>query len=279
MTGDILKRKYPVLVQYQTLPRQQRRAAQKLAKQLLRTTLPVPTEGRFGQNIRGALSTAYMKPENVVAVFTYDDGNGNWWGDVVLRKGQGTYQIGVAEESPYGSRAEALAHVERLIGKIKAMREDPLVAVFRQNGIDVESIEMLRVRHKQFGWRFIVRHIDTIGSEADQFAERHGIADNVDPTVFYYAEQAARAIVLYYAPEFTDGENQFLSPPAATDKCEDEIALWREAASFLLARGIGNVDDQTELDVEYERVSIIPDQNAKHPVGVLRHRLRDAVVN
>jgi hypothetical protein len=185
-----------VIVQYQTLPRQQRRAARKLAKQLLRTTLPVATEGRFGHTIRGALNTAFMKPENVVAVFTYDDGNGNWWGDVVLRKGQGTYQIGVAEDSPYRSREEALAHVEKLIGRIKAMREDPLVAEFRNSGINVQTIELLRVQHKRFGCGWIVRSIDTITSEADEFKKRHGINGNTDPTVFYYAEQAARAIVL-----------------------------------------------------------------------------------
>jgi hypothetical protein len=83
----------------------------------------------------------------------------------------------------------------------------------------------------------------------------------------YYAVKMARAIVLYYAPEFATGDN-FLSPPAETDKSEFEINLWREAASFLLAHGIINIDDQEETDVAYGRVSPVPDENGEFPVHV-----------
>ena len=33
------------------------------------------------------LATAFMKPENVVAAIVYGDGTGNYFGDVVLKKG------------------------------------------------------------------------------------------------------------------------------------------------------------------------------------------------
>ena len=46
-------------------------------------------------SIRGALSTAFMKPENVIGALVYSDGNGNWWGDVVFNKGEKYFQIGL----------------------------------------------------------------------------------------------------------------------------------------------------------------------------------------
>jgi hypothetical protein len=256
-----------MIVSYQTLSRNERRAAQKLAKQLLRTTLPASKGYESGCSLRGTLSTAFMKPENVIAAFVYDDGNGNWWGDVVLRKGRGTHQIGRAEDSPYRSKEEAFVHVQNMIANIKSTREHPLVGALRRNDIEVEAIELLRVRHEQFGCRWIMRHVDEIPSEVKEFERTHGITDRSDPTVMCYAVKMARAIVLYYAPEFATGGN-FLSPPSESDKSEFEINLWREAASFLLAHGIINIDDQEETDVAYGRVSPVPDENGEFPVHV-----------
>ena len=51
-------------------------------------------------SIRGALTTAFMKPENVIGALVYTDGNGNWWGDVVLNKGEKYLQMGSEEEAP-----------------------------------------------------------------------------------------------------------------------------------------------------------------------------------
>lgn len=271
-----------MIVSYQTLSRHERRAAQKkLAKQLLRTTPPAPKRDGSGVSLRGALGTAFMKPKNVIAAFVYDDGSSNWWGDVVLRKGQGTFQVGVPEDSPCRSKEQALAYVKNLIAGIKAMREHPLVGELRGNGIDLEAIELLRVRHEQFGCRWIMRCVDEIVSEAKEFERKLGISDSSDATVMCYAAKMARAIVLYYAPEFAIGDQgQLLVPPEGTDKSENEINLWREAASFLLAHGIINVDDRDETDVAYERVSTVPDENGKSPVDIqLPKCLRDLVVN
>ena len=75
------------MLKYGSLPQDVRRAAKKLAKELLRT---VPAARKPGEavSIRGALTTAFMKPENVIGALVYTDGNGNWWGDVVLNKGE-----------------------------------------------------------------------------------------------------------------------------------------------------------------------------------------------
>ena len=83
------------MLDYRSLSRHERRAAKKLAKELLRTVpaaeKPISEEQC---SIRGALSTAFMKPENVIGALVYTDGNGNWWGDVVFNKGEKCFQIG-----------------------------------------------------------------------------------------------------------------------------------------------------------------------------------------
>ena len=85
------------MLDYRSLSRHDRRAAKKLAKELLRTVpaaeKPISEEQC---SIRGALSTAFMKPENVIGALVYSDGNGNWWGDVVFNKGEKCFQIGSA---------------------------------------------------------------------------------------------------------------------------------------------------------------------------------------
>ena len=124
------------MLDYTTLSRHERRAAKKLAKELLRTVpaaeKPISEEHC---SIRGALSTAFMKPENVIAVLVYTDGNGNWWGDVVFNKGEKCVQIGSQEEAPLQSYDEALEHVKAVIAYIKAMREHPFVQELRERGM------------------------------------------------------------------------------------------------------------------------------------------------
>ena len=85
------------MLNYGSLSRHERRAAKKLAKQLLRT-VPAAKSQKGPCSIRGALSTAFMKPENVIGALVYSDGNGNWWGDVVFNKGEKYFQIGTQEE-------------------------------------------------------------------------------------------------------------------------------------------------------------------------------------
>ena len=85
------------MLDYRSLSRHDRRAAKKLAKELLRT-VPAAQEPDGPRSIRGALSTAFMKPENVIGALVYSDGNGNWWGDVVFNKGEKCFQMGTQEE-------------------------------------------------------------------------------------------------------------------------------------------------------------------------------------
>ena len=72
----------------------------------------------------------------------------------------------------------------------------------------------------------------------------------------------ARETVLRYAPDFAS-DDVLLEPPAGTDKSEDAIKSWREAASFLLARGFTDIDDRDdETDVIDECNLRIPDEVA-----------------
>ena len=125
---------------------------------------------------------------------------------------------------------------------------------------------MLGVRHKLFGYRYVERYIDEIRSESLGFLKKHGIVESIGEAGMRYAEKMARETVLRSAPEFATFDvatiDPLLQPPAGADKSEDEIKLWREAASFLLARGIADIDDQDETDVIYRHVLCVPDKTA-----------------
>ena len=127
------------MLNYTSLSRHDRRAAKNLAKELLRT-VPAAQEAAGPCSIRGKLSTAFMKPENVIAVLVYTDGNGNWWGDVVLNKGEKCVQIGSQEEAPLQSYDEALGYVKSMMAYIKAMCEHPFVQELREKGCDPEQV-------------------------------------------------------------------------------------------------------------------------------------------
>ena len=246
-----------MIVLYETLPQQDRRAAEKLAKKLLRTT-PAAPRREFSGTVRDALDTAFIKAENVVAALVYEQGNGTWWSDVVFRKGKYKLQQGV----PCGSKQQALSCLKSQIAEIKATREHPLVADFRSRGIEFEAFLWLGVRHKEFGYKYVQCHIDEIRSEALKFLGRHRIVEIMGEAGKPYAEKMARETVLRYAPDFAS-DDVLLEPPAGTDKSEDAIKSWREAASFLLARGFTDIDDRDdETDVIDERNLRIPDEVA-----------------
>ena len=156
------------MLDYRSLSRHDRRAAKKLAKELLRT-VPAAEKPR-SSSIRGALSTAFMKPENVIGALVYSDGNGNWWGDVVFNKGEKCFQIG-SEEVPAQSSDDALECVKDLIASIKAMREHPLVQEFRERGFDPEGVELLRVGHEKFGYRWVLLDETQILTGSEAFAK------------------------------------------------------------------------------------------------------------
>ena len=144
------------MLNYGSLSRHERRAAKKLAKELLRTVPAAEEPKEEPCSIRGAVSTAFMKPENVIGALVYTDGNGNWWGDVVFKKGEKCFQIGTQEEAPARSCDDALGYVKAVIAYIKAMREHPLVQEFRERGFDPERVELLRVGHERFGHRWVL---------------------------------------------------------------------------------------------------------------------------
>ena len=81
-------------VMYELLPQEDRRAAEKRAKRLLRST-PAAQKREFFGTLRDALDTAYKKPKNVVAVLVYEDGHDTWCSDVIFRKGKHKLQYGI----------------------------------------------------------------------------------------------------------------------------------------------------------------------------------------
>ena len=209
------------MLDYRSLSRHDRREAKKLAKELLRTVpaaeKPISEEQC---SIRGALSTAFMKPENVIGALVYSDGNGNWWGDVVFNKGEKCFQIGSAEDSPAQSYDDALGCVKDLIASIKAMREHPLVQEFRERGFDPEGVELLRVGHEKFGHRWVLLDENQILTGAEAFAESverkfGGVVDMLEQ---------ARTVILQTAPQFAT-DSAFLQLPDDHDEQEGAIQL------------------------------------------------------
>lgn len=158
---------------YADLPTYARRMAKKMAKDLLRTVPAAEglTEDDFqAYTLRGALSTIYMRPENVIAVLIYSDGNGNWWGDVVLKVGKdGHTQSGTPMNKPVSSPEEAIEHVKAQIALIKSRPEHPLVKKIREAGFDPERIGLLRITHPKFGTRWMKLDIEAQQERIDQF--------------------------------------------------------------------------------------------------------------
>jgi hypothetical protein len=223
------------MLNYGTLTRHERRAAKKLAKELLRT-VPAAQKPNEPLSIRGALITAFMKPENVIGALVYSDGKGNWWGDVVLKKGEKSFQVGVREESPLQSSEDALECVKDQIATIKGMREHPFVQEVREKGLNPERIEVLRVRHEKFGHRWLLMDDNEIWKGAHAFVE---YVEGKFPGVVDKLERA-RTVILQTAPQFAT-HPVFLRPAGDNDKSESTILL-HCAAAFLLRNGIINID-------------------------------------
>ena len=230
------------MLNYGSLSRHERWAAKRLAKELLHT-VPAAQEPEEPRSIRGALSTAFMKPENVISALVYSDGNGNWWGDVVLRKGEKCFQMGTPEQAPARSYDDALGHVKATIANIKAMREHPLVQEFREKGLDPERVELLRVQHERFGHRWVLLDDSQIWTGAEAFV---ACVEDKFPGVVDTLEKA-RTVVLQTAPQFAT-DPVFLQLPDDHDGEEGAIGaiqLLYCAAAFLLRNGIVNVDQDT----------------------------------
>ena len=133
---------------YELLPGAERRAAQKYAKKLLRT-VPALRDPGPPVSLRGALATAILKAENLVAARVYPDNEKQWWCEVILRRGDGIALL--RNDRPLPRRDQAVTCLEHYIGSIKGAQEHPVVSEVRKLGIDPERVEMLRVRHDSFG--------------------------------------------------------------------------------------------------------------------------------
>ena len=228
------------MLDYGSLSRHERRTAKKLAKELLRTVPAAEKPMSEEQcSLRGAVSTAFMKPENVIGALVYSDGNGNWWGDVVFKKGEKRFQIGTQQEAPARSYDEALGYVKSMIAYVKAMREDPLVQEFRERGFDPERVELLRVGHERFGHRWVLlddRRILLASEAFAKFVERKGVVDKLEE---------ARKVILQTAPQFATNPVFLLPAVDDDDEKRDALQLLYHAAAFLLRCGILNVDQNT----------------------------------
>jgi hypothetical protein len=226
------------MLNYLSLPRHDRRAAKKLAKQLLRT-VPAAQKAEEPSSVRGKLNTAFMKPKNVIGAFVYSDGNGNWWGDVVFRKGEKCSQIGSAEDSPAQPPENALEDIKAVIAMEKAMREHPFVGELRAKGCDPEQVELLRVGHASLGHRWVIMDEEQIQTGAEAYVtylqEKLPNANKIEH---------ARTFVLQTAPRFATGP-MFLNLEDDQNVEEGAFQLLNDAAAFLLSCGVINVDQYT----------------------------------
>ena len=224
-----------MFVNYEALSRKERRAATKLAQQLLRT-VQAAKEPHQWTSTRGALMSAFYKPKNLEGVLIYGDGEGNWWGDVLLRKGEGVIQYGTCRDSPHNSYEEALMGVKNMIASIKCDAGDhPLVQAARDIGLDPAELEILRVTHPDFGcrWMFLPDAATTVLAEwfASQFDETE------------MAMEIARGLLLEIGKRFVT-DPYFLVSSDDLVRSDETASMLCAAAAYLVRKGIVNVDAQ-----------------------------------
>jgi hypothetical protein len=220
---------------YELLPRAERRAAQKYAKKLLRT-VPALRNPDQPASLRGALDTAALKAENVVAARVYPDTENQWWCEVILRRGDGLMQF--TNDTALSAREQAITCLEHYIGSIKGTKEHPVVGEFRKLGVDPERVEMLRVRHDSFGVRWVIVPNNEISTRAKTFAEQI-VRDNG-----LFVDKLTLAFIVLYdsAPEFAAGPLLL----AADSDSGEEFSFYLDAAAFALEHGLRTIYDLSE---------------------------------
>lgn len=233
-----------IILQYRDMSRKERRAAKKLAKELLWTVPAAETPAAMG-TLRGAFASAFMKPENVVGAMIYGDSYGHWWGDIVLKKGHRILQMGSSEREPPRSRDQAL----ECIASIKAMQEDPIIQRIREMGMDPALLELLRVDHQELGRRWILMDEERFEESAASFADFLR-QNEVGPGP--QSLELARQIVFDHAGQFATNPEDLLE----RDGAQIATCLGFQAAGFLLANGVMNVDDR-----DLPEISGIPEIN------------------
>lgn len=231
------------IVNYELLPRPERRAAQKFAKQLLRRVPPAKDAPIF-TSPRGALSTAFVKPENVIAALIYSDGDGNWWSDAVLRKGNDIVQMGTNGEMPMKSADEAIEGIKNVFATIKAMRESPFVQIIRDLGFDPLRVEFLRIQDKDFGCQWLPLDETQTEPRANAFATFAKAQDSQSID----ALELARSIILREAPKYVT-DSDLLLPNKWTDETEKSYSFLLNAAAFASANGVLDIEGADSVDV------------------------------
>jgi hypothetical protein len=221
---------------YQFLSKADRQWARKRANGLLRS-VPAAEVGLTCHSARGALASVFMRPRNVIAVLVYDDDCGNWWGDVVLRRGDGEVQLGSLEAAPLRSREKALQSVKSFIASMKATRQHPYVEENRQRGVEPAGTELIRVRHEKFGCRWFPLAVEPMFVGANIFAKR---VECKQKSLVDKLSQARRT-VLKLAPRFAS-DSEFFECNSEKDKDRDSYRLFGYAAAFLSDNGVANVD-------------------------------------
>lgn len=239
---------------YELLPRAERRAAQKYAKKLLRT-VPASRDPDQPASLRKALDTAALKAENVVAARVYLDPENQWWCEVILRRGDGIARL--YNDTPLPSHDEATGCLEHYIGIIKGTQEHPIVSKFRKLGIDLERVEILRVRHDNFGFRWVIVPMNEISRRAKAFAEQV-VRDNGRFVDKLTAKLTVALIVLHeLAPKFVAGP-LLLEADGNSETAKELFDYYLDAAAFAwqhghrtiyqLSEGPNSADLQVDLD-------------------------------
>jgi hypothetical protein len=269
---------------YKMLSRQQRKAAAKLAKRLLRT-VPAGDESMSEPGtLRGALTTRWYKPEHVIAVLIYSDRDGHWFGDVVLGEDGLTHQqIGTSQREPAHSHDEALEHVKHIIAMIKGAKEHPVVQRCRDLGIDPGTIGCLRIYHSEEGYRWILMHVAQGTQAALDFLNAHLLPEGMVPlqsdreadeyckeNVGLEALEVARKVIFDHIAELPIDPEQhgFLNYYRLGKGVIPDPNYWPapafQAAAFLLRNGVPEIDDRDqETDTSHIRRPIVPDSPSK----------------
>jgi hypothetical protein len=204
---------------YESLSLPERKSAQRRAKRLLWTATAIaqPTY----QPLAKALATAYLKPENVVAVVIHKDPEkrNRWYSDIVMRRGDRLVQV--SEWDWFFSKKDALLAAKRKIGEIKGTKEHRILKIIRSQGLG----------HDEFGRRLFLVSEPAIAKGAENFINfvESCYGDLMDKV------ELARMLLLLGGPYFK-ADPAFLL--AEEDMIDDAAHLQWNAAAYLLSNKI-----------------------------------------
>src|SRR5262249_12640282 len=139
----------------------------------------------------------FNQPENVVGALVYSC-NDSWEGNVIVKSGE--YYFTFCSREELRSREDALQHVKAIIASINRNAEHPVVQKLRDRRIDLQQVELLRVKHEKFGQRWLILDDAQISAGFDAFVAYAGDTMPDVPDT----HDLARTIVLHTAPRFAN---------------------------------------------------------------------------